>query len=82
MEEVDGEDEEESEELEFDVQSHDGRLPGSSYTAEETLFTWADVTGIAHQSGHHSSLLTELPFALPPTCCLHWLLSARSASHV
>lgn len=32
--------------LEFDVQSREGRLPDSSYTEEETLFTWTDITGL------------------------------------
>ena len=30
----------------FDVQSLEGRLPNSSYTDEETLFTWTDITGM------------------------------------
>ena len=41
------EDEEDSEPevLEFDIQSREGRLPDSSYTDEETVFTWTDITG-------------------------------------
>ena len=31
--------------LEFDVKSKVGRLPDSSYTDQETLFTWSDITG-------------------------------------
>ena len=31
--------------LEFDVKSIEGRLPGSSYAEEETWLTWTDITG-------------------------------------
>ena len=49
MEEIDNKEEGVPEELTFDVRSHDGRLPGSSYPADETLFTWTDVTGTLYQ---------------------------------
>ena len=29
----------------FDVQPSEGRLPQSSYTEEDSLFTWTDITG-------------------------------------
>lgn len=29
----------------FDVQPGEGRLPQSSYTEEDSLFTWTDITG-------------------------------------
>ena len=41
----DEEDDSEPEVLEFDIQSREGRLPDSSYTDEETVFTWTDITG-------------------------------------
>ena len=31
----------------FDVQPGEGRLPDSSYTDEDSLFTWTDITGIS-----------------------------------
>ena len=67
MEEVDNEEEGFTEELVFDVRSHDGRLPGSSYTAEETLFTWTDVTGTLYQVLYHSMLILFL-LCLPLNC--------------
>ena len=30
----------------FDVQPIEGRLPQSSYTEEDSLFTWTDITGV------------------------------------
>ena len=41
----DEEEDSEPEVLEFDIQSREGRLPDSSYTDEETVFTWTDITG-------------------------------------
>ena len=41
----DDEDESDIEVVEFDVQSCAGRLPDSSYSDFETLFTWTDITG-------------------------------------
>ena len=29
----------------FDTQPTEGRMPNSSYSAKDTLFTWADITG-------------------------------------
>ena len=38
--------EDEAEEIiTFDTQPNEGRLPNSSYSAADTLFTWADITG-------------------------------------
>ena len=31
--------------MEFDIQSKDGRLPGSSYHEEDSWLTWRDITG-------------------------------------
>lgn len=42
--------------LEFDVQSQVGRLPDSSYTDQETLFTWSDITGNLINSNNYSIL--------------------------
>lgn len=40
------EDEEPEEEvIIFDAQPTEGRMPNSSYKAEDTLFTWTDITG-------------------------------------
>ena len=36
---------EEEEVIMFDAQSTEGRMPNSSYKAEDTLFTWVDITG-------------------------------------
>jgi len=36
------------EEVTFDTQPIEGRLPNSSYSSRDTLFTWMDITG---QSG-------------------------------
>ena len=36
---------EEPEEITFDTQHSEGRLPDSSYTDQDTLFTWTDITG-------------------------------------
>jgi hypothetical protein len=43
--------------LEFDIKSKAGRLPDSSYTDEETLFTWSDITGLPFLT--ESSLVNE-----------------------
>uniref|UniRef100_A0A1X7VEE8 Uncharacterized protein n=2 Tax=Amphimedon queenslandica TaxID=400682 RepID=A0A1X7VEE8_AMPQE len=42
----DNESESDMEVVEFDVQSLAGRLPDSSYSDLETLFTWTDITGL------------------------------------
>ena len=34
-----------AEDIAFDVQPSEGRLPQSSYTEEDSLFTWTDITG-------------------------------------
>lgn len=39
-------DEEAEEVITFDVQPGEGRLPDSSYTEEDSLFTWTDITGM------------------------------------
>ena len=44
----DNESESDIEVVEFDVQSLAGRLPDSSYSDFETLFTWTDITGQYH----------------------------------
>ena len=33
------------EEVTFDTQPTESRMPNSSYSAKDTLFTWADITG-------------------------------------
>lgn len=33
------------EEIAFDIQPEEGRLPDSSYTEGDSLFTWTDITG-------------------------------------
>ena len=38
-------DEEPEEMIAFDTQPIEGRLPNSSYSQKDTLFTWADITG-------------------------------------
>ena len=38
-------DEEPEEVITFDTQPNEGRMPNSSYSAEDTLFTWGDITG-------------------------------------
>ena len=38
-------DELEEEVITFDAQPNEGRMPNSSYKAEDTLFTWMDITG-------------------------------------
>ena len=40
-------DSEAEEMIAFDVQPGEGRLPDSSYTDEDSLFTWTDITGIS-----------------------------------
>ena len=78
---VDGETEEV---ITFDVQPGEGRLPDSSYTEEDSLFTWTDITGMHHayflpiHSPTHSPTLS---LTHPPTHSLTHPSPTLSLTH-
>ena len=54
----------------FDVQPIHGRLPQSSYTEEDSLFTWTDITGMYTLCTVHSYTYMYICITCSFVCCM------------